>query len=66
MPFNRSGITETFSEARRIKLLLSLNDGEGPKGIIAIRNLLMELLHNAEVDGFHGAEIDMLMFKKEN
>ncbi len=67
MPFKMPyGTSETYAEARRVKLILGLNDGAGPEGVATIQALLIKLLTDGENDGFHGVEIDMLMFKKDN
>lgn len=57
---------ETFVSARRSMLTITLNDGEGPEGLLDVARLIMTLLVEAEAAGFHGADIEIMAYKKEN
>lgn len=58
--------TETYTSGRRLQFRISLNDGEGPEGVIAITQGIVNYLLQMEQQGFHGAEVEIFAFKKEN
>ena len=57
---------ETFARGRRIKLLIELGDDDDPDGKRHITEFLVAVLEDAALDGFHQAEVDMLLVQKDN